>query len=237
MTGGSGGAKTAAFFDVDGTCVDATIVHYYVYFRRRLLPPALRPVWYGGFLFKCLYYLLLDRRDRSLFNVRFYRNYAGMSAERVRGMVDACHREVIEPRIFPHALSCISAHRSAGRRIVLLTGSLDFIVAPLAEKVRADAVIAPTMTESEGRFTGRLNGPPIGDEEKARRLTAFAEREGIDLAGSYAYADSLADLPVLEKVGHPNVVNPDGKLERIARERRWPVLRWTRPSRKGGDKP
>ena len=58
------------------------------------------------------------------------------------------------------------------------------------------------------------------------------QREGIDLKASYAYSDSESDLPMLEAVGHPVAVNPDGTLARIARERGWDVLRFDRLGRR-----
>lgn len=223
----AGGASTAVFFDVDGTLVEGTIVHYYVYFRKRLLPPFVRPIWYGLFLMKCLYFLLIDKIDRSFFNVRFYKGYGGLSASKVKALAGDCFRDIMLPRLYKHAPACVSAHRQAGRTIVLLTGSLDFIIAPLAKELAADAVIAPGLLETNGRFTGSLNGPPISDQEKAKRVRAFAEERDIDLSQSYAYADSVADLPMLELVGHPNTVNPDKRLSAIAKQRGWPIHRWT----------
>jgi HAD superfamily hydrolase (TIGR01490 family) len=124
---------------------------------------------------------------------------------------------------------CIGAHRTAGRRTVLVTGSIDFIIAPLAESLGVDEVIAPGLLTENGRFTGALDGPPVGMEEKARRIAAFARAHDIDLAASFAYGDSKADLPMLEAVGHPQVVNPDKVLRMIAIHRGWPVHRWTLP--------
>lgn len=73
--------KTAAFFDVDGTIVNTTIVHYYARFRLSLLLPVLRPFWLIGFIPKVVYYLFLDKASRTKFNQVFYRNYRGMDAE------------------------------------------------------------------------------------------------------------------------------------------------------------
>ena len=64
---------SAAFFDVDGTLVNSTIVHYYMYFKRQGMPPFVSAVWRAGFLLKCGYYLLLDRISRSRLNIVFYR--------------------------------------------------------------------------------------------------------------------------------------------------------------------
>jgi len=75
----------------------------------------------------------------------------------------------------------------------------------------------------DGVYTGRLVGGLLHGQAKAAAIRALAEREGLDLARCSAYSDSANDLPMLELVGHPSVVNPDGDLLREARSRDWPV--------------
>jgi HAD superfamily hydrolase (TIGR01490 family) len=227
ITSAQSADKAATFFDVDGTLVQTTIAHYYAYFRRRRMSPLWGKFWYATFLAKCAYYLLLDRISRSALNVVFYRSYRGLPADEIKAQAQACYRDVIKPRQFQEAAACVAEHHRAGRAVVLVTGSIDFIVAPLADEFGVDMVLAPALLESNGRFTGELDGPPIGEKEKARRIRQFAERHGIDLAKSHAYGDSIADLPMLETVGHPHVVNPDKALASRAAARGWPVHRWT----------
>ena len=219
--------REAAFFDVDGTLVQTTIVHYYMYFRRRRMSPLVGRLWHTVFLLKCGYYLILDKISRSRLNIVFYRSYAGLPVAEIKSQVESCYREVIRPRCFEQAVSCVREHRQAGRNVVLVTGSLDFIIAPLAIKLGATAVLAPSLLEVDGRFTGELDGPPIGEAEKARRIAQFAKEQAIDLTQSHAYGDSIADLPMLEVVGFPHVVNPDRALAATAKSRGWPIHQWT----------
>ena len=88
-------------------------------------------------------------------------------------------------------------------------------------------MLACSLVESDGVFTGELGGPPIGEEEKVRQVRRYAEENGIDLSQSYAYGDSIADLPMLEAVGMPHAVNPDRALKAVARARGWPMHEWT----------
>ena len=219
--------REAAFFDVDGTLCDTTIAHYYRYFMLRRLSPLAGRLWYATFLMKCGYYLLLDKFDRQRLNVVFYRSYAGLPVAEIKAQAADCHHDVVIPRRFEQAASCIEEHRDAGRVIVLVTGSLDFIIDPLAAEIHAGAVIATQLVESNGRFTGRLHGLPLGGQEKARRMQDFSQQHGIDLPRSHAYGDSMADLPMLEVVGFPHAVNPDRRLSATARQRGWPTHRWT----------
>lgn len=220
-------SKSAAFFDVDGTLVGRHIVHQFMYIRRQMLPRLLRPFWTGAFLAKTPYYLLLDKLSRTKLNEVFYRNYAGLPCDRVRALAVRCFESVVRPHLFNEARDCLAEHRSAGRALVLVTGSLDFIMEPLVKHLGADACIAPSLVEDGDRFTGELDGPPVGSAEKAARIRAFAQRENVDLAASFAYGDSIADMPMLQEVGHPNVVNPDKSLSAAARRLGWPIHQWS----------
>lgn len=221
------GRRAAAFFDVDGTLVRTNIVHYYYYFRRRRLSGLRRTAWSAGFAAKCLYFLLLDRVDRARLNRVFYRHYRGLPADEIEGLVSDCHRDVIAARLFPEARRCVEEHRRAGREAVFVTGSVDFIIRPLADMLGVRHVLAPTLLRGHGRFTGELDSPPLAGAEKARRVRAFAEQWDVDLAFSHAYGDSMADVPMLETVGHAHAVNPERRLARLARRRGWETHRWS----------
>jgi HAD superfamily hydrolase (TIGR01490 family) len=223
----------AAFFDVDGTIVKANIASYYIYFATRDRSPLARALWFAGSLPKALYYPLLDRLGRGRFNQVFYRNYRGMDAGRLRALSQENFETVIRPRICPGALARIEKHRAAGEVPVLVTGSLDFIVAPLAEFLEVGETLTAALEQRNGQFTGELTTPPIGEEEKARVVRVFAAERGIDLERSYAYGDSIADLPMLRITGHPVAVNPDRKLRRVAEREGWPIEHWS-PAGSGG---
>jgi HAD superfamily hydrolase (TIGR01490 family) len=215
--------SAAAFFDVDGTVAKTNVVEYYADFVRR----ARAPLRFAALLLKVPYYVVLDKMCRRAFNVAFYRNYSGMEAKPLKAWSANLFETHLRPRLFPDALATIERHKQLGVKIVLVTGSLDFIVEPLAQFLEADAVIAATMAQRDGRLTGTLTHEPLSDDEKARRVREFADAQGIDLNLSYAYGDSIADAPMLECVGHPIAVNPDKKLRQLAEEKGWAVQWWT----------
>src|SRR4029077_12699879 len=102
---------------------------------------------------------------------------------------------------------------------------------PLGELLGVDDVIATrARLDDEGRYTGELEFYAYGPH-KAEAIREMAVKEGIDLASSYAYSDSITDLPMLELVGNPVAVNPDRELARVAREREWDVRYFQRPVR------
>lgn len=120
----------------------------------------------------------------------------------------------------------IEAHRRAGHSVVLVTASLDFLVAPVARRLNVDTVLAASPEQVEGRFTGRLLPPLPYGRGKYDLIRTLAASRGLALDRSYAYGDSPGDLEVLQSVGHPRVVNPIRGMGRIARRHGWPIARW-----------
>ena len=218
--------KTVAFFDVDGTLLKSTIVHYYIWMRSAKVPRLLGLIWLVGFLPKIVYYLILDRISRTRFNQVFYRNYRGMDATEVKRLSAEMFEVYLRPKIFSEAVSEIQERQQQGMAIVLVTGSLDFIVQPIADYLAVDTVLAPQLHEQGGRFTGELTTPPLIGERKAEAMQEFAEQHEISLKDSYAYGDSQSDLPMLECVGNPVVVNPGKKLRQKALDSGWELHEW-----------
>ena len=136
-------------------------------------------------------------------------------------------RRVPPQEHLPAAARTIAELKSDGFDVVLVTGSIDFLVAPLARDLGATEVIANTLEEKDGRFTGSLVGAAVADEEKRARVLAYAEKRGVDLAASRAFGDSIADVPMLECVGESFAVSPSAKLRTEATRRGWDVLEWT----------
>ena len=135
--------------------------------------------------------------------------------------------EVVEPIVFDEALELMREHREQGRKVFIVSASPEEIVAPLARYLGVDEALATRAELDEhGRYTGRTERYCYG-AEKVVAMAEAAERDGIDLAASYAYSDSATDLPMLEAVGHPVVVNPDRELQRAARANGWEVLRFS----------
>ena len=130
--------------------------------------------------------------------------------------------------VFAEAADLIEEHRAAGREIVIVSSSGAEMVEPIGELLGVDRVVATRMVTVDGRYTGEIDFYAYG-ENKAEAMRQLAEESGYDLADCYAYSDSITDLPMLEAVGHPHAVTPDKELRRIAAERGWPILVFTRP--------
>jgi HAD superfamily hydrolase (TIGR01490 family) len=139
----------------------------------------------------------------------------------------------ILPRIYPQMLDEVYAHQDAGRATFIVSAAGNGVVEPLARVLGMDGGIGTSYeVDGDGAFTGRLDGPFVYGPGKVEAMEAFAAEHGIDLGASYAYSDSLSDLPMLRAVGHPVVVNPDPPLAEIAREEGWQTMRFERLGRR-----
>ena len=131
------------------------------------------------------------------------------------------------PRLYPRMLHVAWEHQDAGRRVYICTATTQETAELLATVLGFDGGIGTQLeTDADGVLTGRLVGPFNYGEGKPVRMRELADREGIDLAESWAYSDSSSDLPMLRAVGHPVVVNPDSELARVAAEEGWEVMRF-----------
>ena len=216
--------EVAAIFDVDGTLLASNVVSHYAWLKLRDLPAALRPLWAATLVARVPYYWALDKISRAHFNRAFYRNYRGWKPARARRLGAESFSGYVLKRLYPEAVETLREHKRAGHRVVLLSGALDFILEPFEDL--ADDVLTARLEEENGVYTGELSGTPVAGEARARMLASFARRRNVDLSRSYAYADSISDLPMLEAVGNPVVINPDARLRAAAKERGWQVKHW-----------
>jgi HAD superfamily hydrolase (TIGR01490 family) len=132
-------------------------------------------------------------------------------------------REYVEPTIYPEAVELVREHAERGHVVAIVSGATKFVLRPLADHLRIKHVMHTHLEVRDGRFTGRVIDPICFGEGKIYWLQQLIEQEGIDLAKSFFYTDSITDLPLLDLVGHPQVVNPDPLLYRRAVRRHWPV--------------
>src|SRR5688572_9661740 len=155
----------------------------------------------------------------------------GWNQEQVETLVREVLFDVIDPYVYQEALDLMALHRSQGRRIYIVSSSPEEVVRPLSQHFGASGIIATRAEiDDDRRYTGELAFYAYG-EQKAEAITELAGRLGIDLGTSYAYSDSITDVPMLSVVGHPVAVNPDRDLRREAEERGWQVRDFRRPVR------
>jgi HAD superfamily hydrolase (TIGR01490 family) len=220
--------RTAAFFDLDKTVIarSSTLAYARPFYRGGLINR--RAVLRSGYA--QFVYLAGGADHDQIERMRAYLSTmcAGWDVQHVKDIVAETLHDLIDPMVYAEAAELIEAHHLAGRDVVIVSTSGAEVVGPIAELLGADQAVATTMVVEDGRYTGEIETYVYGPA-KAEAVRTMAAAEGYDLSGSFAYSDSVTDLPMLEAVGHPHAVNPDKALRRIATDRGWPVLDFSVP--------
>ena len=217
------GDRVGAFFDVDNTLIpgSAIEVRFFRYLWQRGLVGWHETIRSAGFLVRHIPPISLQAlRERKLY-------LAGKRPEVIEPLAEEFVRSAICPGLSAEGLAALRRHQDAGHRLALITGSLDFLVAPLACFLEVETVLAARPERRDGRYTGHLLPPFPYGEGKRRLIESFASNHGLDLSGSFAYGDSPGDEEALRLVGHPLVVNPIRGMARIARRHGWRVEKWS----------
>src|ERR1051326_3948740 len=214
----------AAFYDLEGTLVSTNLVHTLGFYARNQ-PDLLRSFKKSAAtLLSVPLFAVSDQYSRKVFNDLFFKRYKGETEDRMRFFAEELFEKVLKPAVYPGAFELIDKSRSLGLRQVVVTGALDFSVKPLMEYLEISDYVANRLEFVKGVATGRLLPPVLAAATKASWIRTFAEREDISLSESFAYSDSISDLPMLAIVGHPAAVNPDFRLRQTALHHDWPIL-------------
>ncbi|HEX5502431.1 MAG TPA: HAD-IB family hydrolase [Thermomicrobiales bacterium] len=212
----------AAIFDVDRTLLPGTTTERlflrYLVMRRHYGPRA---------ALATIRLLARHARLGPFHALRQHRPYLrGWEVARMDALGADAFAATIAPRLAPLGVARVGEHLAAGHLTALLSGSLPFLLAPLARRLGVAHVIVAPLEVVDGAYTGELAGEHAYAATKARLADRFAREHGADLADAYAYADHHTDAALLALCGHPVCVNPTAKLRRLAARRGWPVEAW-----------
>lgn len=207
--------KTCAIFDLDGTLIRQSSEKV---FLNNLLNHGEIPIpnllaWLSHFLRVGSY----AKAKSSRIHLR------GLDEHHLCGIAEACFVNSLRSSITPNISSLINMHRNEGRTVILMSGSLSFIVKLFHEHFQTDIMVAHQLEVSDGKFTGNRVGLHPYAENKAALAQELASTHGFDLSSSYAYGNHRSDVFKLELFGNPVAVNPDRELRRIAAERNWQI--------------
>lgn len=162
---------------------------------------------------------------------------AGKTVQQVADWVQKFVEQSIPQRLFTEGLARIMHHRQQGDRVLIISASGEHIVRPIAALLGVEEVLAIELEQDAGCYTGRTRGILSFRSGKVTRLESWMQLQQESLAGSFGYSDSINDLPMLQAVDHPCVINPALPLQHEAEQRGWPVLRWQRRDAVGSSTP
>ena len=217
-------SPTLVFVDVDNTLVKgATIFMFAIeawksgYIKWRHVIPA---------LFQQRTFIRKGESPKRVTSTREHAQtlVAGHSVADFDRIAEVAWRRSIAPKVFPDVLQTLQEHQKQGHEVWLLTASPQGLASVMAHDLKLSGAFGTQLMESDGKFTGEINGDLLHGPLKEERAQAFAAEVGADLSQCYAYSDSAADIPLLSLVGHPVAVNPDATLLAHASRAGWPVM-------------
>ncbi|ROU00597.1 HAD family hydrolase [Marinobacter sp. R17] len=213
---------TLAIFDLDNTLINGDSDH----------------AW-GDFLVS---EGIVDAAEYEAANNRFYQDYLNGDLDIYRYLSfalepltrhepDVLHQlrqrfveERVRPMLLEKAFKLLEQHRRQGHYLLIITATNRFVTQPIADLLGVDDLIATEPEWQDGRYTGQVAGVPSFQAGKVTRLSAWLEQHKRTAGDAWFYSDSHNDVPLLEQVAHPVVVDPDPKLADLARERDWPII-------------
>lgn len=217
--------KNVVLFDMDGTLVRKNTGRLYVQFeydrgRMSLARVAEVATWHARYLTG---YLDIDGLAERAIGW-----YKGRLMAEIDAEMEDWFQQYVKPHVSEAARRCVTSHLDRGHIVAIATGSTEYSARPLARHLRIPHWVCSEVELQEGRITGKLLRPACAGPGKVLRTQRWLEVNypGTTLAQVTFYSDSITDLPLLELVGTPIVVNPDVRLAWTAKQRGWPVLRW-----------
>ncbi len=216
--------QSAAFYDLEGTLVSTNLVHTLAFYSRRQQGFFTTIKKSVGTLAKLPLFGVTDLYSRNVFNEFFFQSYKGESEDRLRYFSEELFEDVLKPAIFDGTPELIAQSKKIGQKQIVITGALDFTVDRLCEYLGIDEFVSNRLEFVNGYATGRILPPVMASATKAKWMREYAEKNDINLSESYAYSDSISDLPMLSIVGHPVAVNPDFRLKQTATQHDWAIL-------------
>ena len=216
--------QRAAFFDMDKTLVPVNTGIRYA--RWRVQRGEMKRAELLRVLGWSLQYTLglVDAKSVSTFAAR---TMTGIDEASFREECHAWFLADVLPMVTQKARAEVELKRREGYVLVILSGSSPYATEPLANALGIDHVLCSRLTVSEGRFTGTIVPPLAFAEGKVTLAEGWAEDHNVSLKESVFYTDSISDLPMLDLVGEPRIINPDPRLKRLAKKRGWSIERWT----------
>lgn len=213
----------AAFFDFDETllAIDSASIGFKVLKEQGYLS--------RSFMFKMLLVMLLKKAgvvNEQIMARTFLGFYKGRDLKPFADSALDFYQEYLQPNLDPDVLNKLKWHQDQGHKTVLVTGSIDYYLEPVQDDLGIDHLLCTHLeVGQDGLLTGRSLGPVCVGEVKVTLMRSLADELGIDLSKSYAYGNSELDIPMLQQVGHPVVVNPTPALARLALKHNWPDLK------------
>ena len=221
---GPSGSQVGAFFDLDQTLFAGFSATAFT--RDQLASGQLSPRDFGHSLRATLSFAM-GSTGFSAFVAATSAVYRGIPESVLEEAGQHAFEKHLATQIYPESRALVRAHQDRGHTVAIITSATRYQAAPVARELGIDHLLYTRLGVEDGVLTGKVVRPTCYGEGKAAAARALESKHGLDLEQSYFYSDSHEDLPLFQIVGHPRPLNPTRKLAQIAKERQWPVRRFT----------
>jgi HAD superfamily hydrolase (TIGR01490 family) len=158
------------------------------------------------------------------FSAFSFKPLADRSMEELNRLHAQFMHEVVRPMMGEKAKKLVEQHRRQGHVLLVITATNSFITRPIVQAFGIDNLLATEPKIVEGRYTTEIDGIPCFQEGKVERLEQWLLKNNHSLDDSWFYTDSVNDLALLEKVGHPVAVDADEQLIALAQDKGWKII-------------
>jgi HAD superfamily hydrolase (TIGR01490 family) len=220
---------TVALFDVDGTLFTGHVWRGMLqYFEAQRGKWPVRAFWYAhmpSYLLRKMK-LISQEQFRGPWGAHLSWLTKGWNVDQLQGLYDFIAREYVTPHRREDTIKVLQDHRSQGHIIALVSTGFTDMIDAIGQTLGAHVAVGTDLIMKDGRCTGRV-APPIviGPQKGVAAKTKLAQLGyDVDYASSFAYADSITDMGLLDIVGNPRPVYPDAELAKVAMERGWPII-------------
>lgn len=215
--------RRAALFDMDRTLVRIDTATLYVRYRRDVGEATWRDVTQVAWW---MLQYTLGVIDAERVAEQALLSFKGKRETWLRDTCEVWFKDYVLAHVAAEGRAAVERHTSAGDVVAIVTGATPYAATPLARELGIPHVVATHLEVEDGCFTGRVAPPMAYGKGKIVLTERLAAEQGFSLDDATFYSDSITDLPLLERVRTPIVVNPDRRLRRVARKRGWRIEQW-----------
>jgi HAD superfamily hydrolase (TIGR01490 family) len=216
--------RQAALFDMDRTLLKKDTAELYTRYRRDIGEASVKDMLQVGWWMIQYTMGVIDAPRVALKALESFRG------REERWLIESCEgwfQEYVLEHVQPKGREAVLRHKAQGDVVAIVTGATPYAANPLARELSIDTVVCTTLeVDADGRFTGRPIEPLCYGKGKVELATRAGKELGFRVEDATFYSDSITDVPLLEAVKTPIVVNPDRRLRRVAEQRGWPIEDW-----------
>jgi HAD superfamily hydrolase (TIGR01490 family) len=216
--------KRAAFFDVDNTLIRGSTIYFLGrgmyqrgYFTKKDI---------SRFVLANLRFRLTGKENKE--EIQRFQDAAtdfigGHNVKDIQAIAEEIYDEFVSPAMWQGTIDIAKSHIADGVDVYLVTAAPEDMATLIAKRLGLTGALGSKAEIENEHYTGKMNGPLLHGREKAIAIRELADEKGLDLTQCYAYSDSNNDLPLLQCVGNPSVINPDALLGLRAMAEGWPI--------------